>query len=181
LEIDGGAASQEMNDGYELVSLPAPHNCTDDAVQGPAHDADARADGICGLGNDRQARVDQLLDLPQVAGDLGLVGNLEHVYKVIGMESSQAVMLVSQEEKISWKQRNHRPDFSAAWRVAFMRDLREIMGNSQRSKLARSGLFLAGLGVQAPPATQSIGARGAVDPKVWRIHIRFGWQNRHLF
>jgi hypothetical protein len=151
LQIDHRATTQESDHGHELVSLPATDHFSGYAGQRTGRDADHRADGRSVFFGDRHARTQHHVDLAKVAFDGVLVDDGEHVHQPVGAKGGQAVVRVSFEEDITRKKRNNRLDLSPLRRVTFFEHLRKVIDDPLGEQVACRGLFLPGLGVQAPP------------------------------
>ena len=79
LQVDGGAAPQEADDGHEPIAGAAADDRADDPRQRAANDADADADGVGRLDGHGQARGEHPIDLEEVALQDRLLGDRQDV------------------------------------------------------------------------------------------------------
>ena len=123
LEVDGGAATEEIDHGDELVPIPSADHRTDDPRQRASRDPDLRTHGYHGFGRDRQPRAEHRVDLAEVADESFLVDDRQYVHQPIPAERRQSVVRIAVEEEVTCKQRHNRFELSALGRPAFFDDL----------------------------------------------------------
>lgn len=183
LQIDRGASAEKMDDGHELVLLTSADHDPFDPLERSGHDPHLGPHRRGGLGLDRDAGAEHGLDLPEVAIQSPLIGDLQDRRQPPASERLQPVPGIAVKKEITREQRDHRARFSALRRPPNPRHLREIKREPQLAHLARGGLLLPGLRVQTPPDAVRLlaGIKVFSIPEIRRIILGLGGKDRHSF
>jgi Tetratricopeptide repeat len=180
LELDHGAPPEEVDGGDEMVTFSPPHDLAHHPGQGAGRDADGRTHRQIGLRRDGQARGEHGVDVLEVARQRFLIGDLEHAHQPIAAQRHQSIVGITIQEHVSGEERDDGLDLPALRRPGLLHHLGKVVKDAFLAELAGDRLFLAGLGVQAPPDGIVLLAVGIkLVPEARRVTVGLGWQYRH--
>jgi hypothetical protein len=108
LQIDGGTAAQEVDDGDELVTLCAADHFSYHPGQGPSRDPDGRSDRDDLFRDDRQTGAEHRMNLFEVGRNRVLINHVEHIDQPMSAERRQPSVLVPLQEQVAHEQGDNR-------------------------------------------------------------------------
>ena len=154
LEVDGGAAAEEVDEGDELVAFAAADHAALHAGQGPGQDRDAAPTGTIGSGTTTRPEP-SIVWICRRSWPRAPWSATSRIRASRLPFSDARARAVAAEEQVAREERQDRPRLPPLGGAILVDHLGQVVGDPLGAEVARRRLLLAGPGVQAPPRRPS--------------------------